>query len=156
MKPPEVAEIHRSICESGQCEFLDRIDYTDPCAFCPNGHFGRHEQTGCKESAQDLSQRAPLKKRGPSMRAPGDVLAYVIWKVTGEMVGFCGACGDRVQKMNLWGWPGCMARKEEIIGWLIEEAGKRGHKITKRRVVSLLAAALKSRQQFKKKAKSRR
>jgi hypothetical protein len=41
-KPPEVAQAHRDICGRVNCEYLDKIDYSDPCSFCPNGHFPRY------------------------------------------------------------------------------------------------------------------
>lgn len=36
------ARVRRNICEAAKCPHLDTIDYTDPCAVCPAGHWGKH------------------------------------------------------------------------------------------------------------------
>lgn len=59
-KPPEVAQIHREICERENCKYLDKIDYDNPCSFCPNGHFGRYEMIGCKDQNQLPVIKQPL------------------------------------------------------------------------------------------------
>jgi hypothetical protein len=43
MIPSTVIQIRRELC---QCK---GVNHADPCAVCPNGHFGRYEQTGCDD-----------------------------------------------------------------------------------------------------------
>lgn len=46
--PYEVVEIRHELCN---CE---GVNHADPCAACPNGHFGRYEQTGCEDGTQQF------------------------------------------------------------------------------------------------------
>jgi hypothetical protein len=48
MIPPTVIQIRRELCH---CE---GVNHADPCAACPNGHFGRYEQTGCDDGTQKI------------------------------------------------------------------------------------------------------
>lgn len=48
MMPQEVISIRRDLCK---CE---GVNYSDPCAACPNGHFGRYEETGCADGTQEM------------------------------------------------------------------------------------------------------
>jgi hypothetical protein len=92
MKPPEVAQIHREICERENCEYLDKIDYADPCAFCPNGHFGRYELAGCdKEQLQGLCD---------AVAAVAQPIAKGIDAMFGTNIADCGGCKKRQTKLN--------------------------------------------------------
>jgi hypothetical protein len=78
---------------------------------------------------------------------PGDTLHFLIKRVTGaEPVGNC-QCLERMAKMNAWGWFGCWIRRWEIIGWLAEEATKRGHTIPEAEILPLFRAALSELQE---------
>ena len=45
--------------------------------------------------------------------------------------------------MNAWGWMGCWQRRRQIVGWVVEEARRRGHDIRGSQVLSLLRAAVR-------------
>jgi hypothetical protein len=45
--------------------------------------------------------------------------------------------------MNSWGWWGCWRNRAIIIGWLCEEAARRGHPVTPGDMGDLLRAAFK-------------
>lgn len=57
---------------------------------------------------------------------PGDCLHKAILRWVGEgPTRECG-CTDRINQMNAWGASGCREHLGEIVGWLEEEAKKRG------------------------------
>lgn len=89
-KPREVAQIHREICERQNCEYLDKINYADPCASCPNGHFGRYEQTGCEE----------MRGLGDLVAKVAQPIAHGLDVIIGTNIANCGGCGKRQQKLN--------------------------------------------------------
>jgi hypothetical protein len=76
---------------------------------------------------------------------PGAVFSTVIFKITGQHTANCGVCGRRKAQMNKWGWLGCLRPKNRktIIGWLCEEAGKRGHQIDGSKMLALFKAAIR-------------
>jgi hypothetical protein len=141
MKPQHVADIHRGLCAKANCPHLDKINYMDPCRGCPLGHFPPYQRSGCEKQEKPPRYKKPRPQKRPAPR-PGDILALVIKKVTGEAAG-CGPCSVWVKKMNDWGWRECWHHRGEIIDRLIEEAARRGHTITKRKMWSLFAAAWK-------------
>jgi len=49
MKPVQVAQIHRDICRREKCPHLEALNFNDPCAACPEGHWGRYEIAGCED-----------------------------------------------------------------------------------------------------------
>jgi hypothetical protein len=148
MKPLEVAELHRELCQREGCEFLDKINYNDECASCPNRHFGKYSTAGCEDE-----NRPPPPTFIPTLRAsdpglqppaialnePGDMLAWVIHKLTGAIP--CGACDARRKQMNEWGWAGCTLHLGTIVRWITEEARKRGHEVDRLVIFSLIRAA---------------
>ncbi len=44
MKPSSVAAVHREICSRAACRHLQTIDFNDPCAACPEGHWGPYQR----------------------------------------------------------------------------------------------------------------
>jgi len=59
-------------------------------------------------------------------KGPGDFLHDAILAWVGEgPTRECG-CTDRIDMMNAWGPAGCREHLDEIVGWLAEEATKRG------------------------------
>lgn len=149
MKPPEVADIHREICEREGCEFLDRLDYHDECAACPNGHWGRYGAVECAGDPKPFDAArtpspVPPEVTGLSVIAkPGDLMAAIIFKVTGQRSGMCGPCAERVRQMNEWGWFRCWLNRKTILRWLAEEAAKRGHPIEEAKLTELLKIAFR-------------
>jgi hypothetical protein len=93
------------------------------CNYCPNvrrpsagvavcGITGRptSEHAGAAECPHPDGSRftgepTPTPTRRPG---PGDAMAGLIKLVTLGRVAPCGACGSRRQKMNAWGWRGCL------------------------------------------------
>jgi hypothetical protein len=64
-----------------------------------------------------------------AIKGPGDFLHDAILKWIGEgPTRECG-CTDRINQMNGWGSAGCSEHLEEIVGWMMEEAKKRGWKM---------------------------
>ena len=61
------------------------------------------------------------RRRGPG---PGTVLKAVLRKLGFHATQEC-KCSDRAHQMNHWGPSGCREHRDEIVGWLVEEAKKR-------------------------------
>lgn len=72
---------------------------------------------------------------------PGDLLANLIHTVTGQHIGSCGICRQRMGQMNEWGWWGSWKNRKLIIGWICKEAAARGHPISEAAVRPLLVVA---------------
>lgn len=53
-------------------------------------------------------------------------------------------CEARAHRMNLWGCEGCEQRLDTIVGWLKEEAGRRGLPFVRPAAVALVRAAIRS------------
>ncbi len=134
--PLAVVEIRKNLCQ-GKCD----VDPTDPCASCPNGHWGRYTVQGCEGGIRPTVEE-PQLRIGSTFR-PGEIFSLVIFKITGQKTANCGICGQRKMQMNRWGWWGCWKNRKVLTGWLIEEAKKRGHDINEDSALSLLKAALK-------------
>ena len=83
----------------------------------------------------------PLVTRG-YIPKPGDVLRNLIHSITGKMPTNNCSCAERVRRMNEWGWVGCLLHKDTIIGWLSDEARKRGHALSDDSAFELLKAGL--------------
>lgn len=88
VKPQSVAEAHREICESAKCEFKDRLKYYDPCARCPNGHWGQY--IVCPEVAG----------LGDRVAAVAQPIARALDKFLGTDIQHCGSCEKRRQMLN--------------------------------------------------------
>jgi hypothetical protein len=76
---------------------------------------------------------------------PGDMFSWIIKKITGESP--CWRCQERIQQMNKWGWMECWRQQQVIIGWLVDEARRRGHVITYKVATDMLLAAWKEYRQ---------
>jgi|GEM_PF-6799746 hypothetical protein len=76
----------------------------------------------------------------PRRAEPGDLLAAVIHAISGERA--CVPCDRRRRTMNGWGWWGCWRRRATIVGWILEEASKRGHAVDGSRARALFRAAI--------------
>lgn len=104
-----------------------------------NGVLIEHTIDGVAQPLSDVQYKGATGTRPPK---PGDLLARIIKKITGETGGRC-ACNAHKAQMNKWGWWGCWRERKTIIGWLCEEAAKRGHPIDKASAMALFKAALK-------------
>lgn len=89
MMPPEVIEIRHELCK---CE---GVNHADPCATCPNGHFGRYEQTGC-----DDPERVVSTGLGDKIATVAQPVARTIDRVLGTNVAGCGGCKQMQQNLN--------------------------------------------------------
>jgi len=78
-----------------------------------------------------------------SLARPGDLLAWMIHRVTGVNPGPYCSCRQRQQQMNEWGWIGCLRNRATILAWIGDEAGKRGHVLGRAAAIDLLRAAFR-------------
>ncbi len=62
---------------------------------------------------------------------PGDWLHIAILKWVGKGPTWKCGCKDRINQMNAWGPDGCREHLDEIVGWMLEEAEKRGWRSAK-------------------------
>jgi len=62
---------------------------------------------------------------------PGDCLCRAIERWSGEEPKLSCGCRSRIARMNAWGPDGCRKHLDEIVGWLVEEATKRGWRSAK-------------------------
>lgn len=76
-------------------------------------------------------------------RGPGSLLTRIISDVTGETGTAQCRCVERRRAMNSWGWVGCWRRRRQIVGWIVEEARRRGHDVRGNHVLQLLKAAVR-------------
>lgn len=90
-----------------------------------------------KDSAR-LCKSGEHRVLGPR---PGDLFSRIIHKITGRYALTCGRCNTRMGIMNSWGWWGCWRRRQEILGWLAEEAATRGHRVESDKLWTLFQAA---------------
>jgi hypothetical protein len=133
----QIAYSRREQCFKEGCEYLDRLDYNDSCAFCPNGHF----ETFCchDKRVQEISE-APVKRR-KYLAKPGDALSLAIRKIIG--VHPCGACLACITEMNNQGWWWCWRNRKVISKRLAGEARRRGHEIDDDSALDLIKAAFR-------------
>lgn len=92
-----------------------------------------------KDSAR-LCKSSENRVLGPR---PGDLFSSIIHKITGRYALTCGRCLNRMGLMNQWGWWGCWRRRQEILGWITEEAAGRGHVVASDKLWTLFRAAWK-------------
>lgn len=71
--------------------------------------------------------------------SPGSILHDLIYKATGEQPTTLAEkvdpndpkppcqCQSRMQQMDVWGWRGCWEHRDEICGWLAENAKRLGY-----------------------------
>jgi hypothetical protein len=142
-----VARVHRNICAEANCSFLDKLNYSDPCIGCPEGHFGVYQVEGCEDRSHVNSIVAPSDARdtpaADHLLQPGDLFSTIILNITGKSIQNCGVCRERKRAMNKWGWWKCWLNRKIIIGWLCEEAAKRGHGIGGSEMLGLFKAAFR-------------
>lgn len=70
MKPAAVAAIHRSICERAQCNHLATLNFEDPCASCPNKHWGIYSRKDCDDPAREIPTSQPLNHSTAQLPSP--------------------------------------------------------------------------------------
>jgi hypothetical protein len=87
MIPKGVVEIRRELCKRTKCE----ADFENPCAVCPNGHWGRYENTGCDEQGTGL---------GDVVASIAQPIAKGLDKILGTDIQNCGGCKQRREKLN--------------------------------------------------------
>jgi hypothetical protein len=141
MKPDYVARLQRSICAREHCEYLDKINYRDPCAACPNGHWGQYEASKCQDGTSPIE--APnLNGLFPQSSGPGTELKDLLHKFGFTPAKQC-KCAQHITEMNAKGIQWCEDNIPVITGWLREEAARAklpffetGAKIIIRRAIS--------------------
>jgi hypothetical protein len=99
-----VAKIRRNACVRNGCEFLATLDYSDPCASCPAGHFGPFLSKGCD-----------AHKRGDRIGKIAQPIARAIDKVAGTNITGCGGCKKMKARLNA-GVPLHRAIKLRLLG----------------------------------------
>lgn len=62
----------------------------------------------------------------PTTRGPGNYLHDTIQRWVGESPTDGCQCSSRIEQMNAWGPQGCREHLDEIVGWLLDEAHRRG------------------------------
>ena len=67
----------------------------------------------------------------PAARGPGDYLHNAILRWVGESPTEDCQCRSRIAQMNAWGPQGCREHLDEIVGWLLDEAQRRGWRTAK-------------------------
>lgn len=92
--------------------------------------------------AQSRAAAPPPPPNPPSLKQPGDLLAFVIHEVTEEFM--CGGCDQRRKLMNGWGWMGCMQNVSTIYGWLKVECEKRKLDVKKLKILEALVKAIRT------------
>lgn len=105
-----------------------------------------------KRMAEDQSRRAArlakiesdpnYKRPRPKPRGPGDLVKIVLDKM-GYASGFNCGCRQFSEKMNRWGWRGCVRNRREIIEWFTAKAKEQKIPIEGGGVWSLIRAGLK-------------
>lgn len=94
-----------------------------------------------RHSIAQSAEQQPAKPG--SLAQPGDLLAWIIGRITGIAPGPNCSCKARQRQMNEWGWLGCFKNRATIIAWIGDEAGKRGHAIGRSAAIDLMRAAVR-------------
>lgn len=103
------------------------------------------------EADQKIHCREPNRVIGPR---PGNMFSAVIHKITGRYALTCGECQQRMHLMNQWGWWKCWKNRQIIQNWLVQEAEKRGHRVTGAQMLDLFRAAWREIHSHRKSLKS--
>lgn len=111
---PLIAIIRREICLAAHCPHQTGLRYDDPCAACPAGHWGVYDKRACENAPPKPSSLRPPR--------PGEYLARLLTRLTGETASPHCSCHARATQMDTWGWWGCLAHRSEILSWLLEAA----------------------------------
>lgn len=77
-------------------------------------------------------------------RGPGAELKRLLARWLGVKDSQGCRCDARAHKMNLWGCDGCEQRLDTIVGWLRDEAGRRGLPFFKPAASALVRAAIRA------------
>jgi hypothetical protein len=122
-KPHRVAITHRHICYLAKCQYLDKINYEDPCLVCPEGHFGPWISTGCQDDFVPLPVSESSNFFIPVYydRGPGTELKKLLSKLGFRPAQNC-KCNQHIQEMNMRGIEWCSENIPVITEWLREEA----------------------------------
>lgn len=67
----------------------------------------------------------------PAVRGPGDYLHDAILRWVGESPTDGCQCRSRISQINARGPQGCREHLDEIVGWLLDEAQRRGWRTAK-------------------------
>lgn len=133
-KPESLARVHREICEQAGCRWLDRVDYLDPCAACPAGHWPRYVRKGCENGPRSHPRRL--------WRRPGTLLARWLGRLGIRPNTQCG-CHEKAARMDEWGWLECFHRRQEVLSWLATAAYGLGyHRLRKPSWIALIGVYL--------------
>jgi hypothetical protein len=152
MKPDYVARLHRGICADRKCEYLDKVNYLDECAVCPNGHWGQYNASKCRDDTTPNNGAVPHGSIFFPYHAegPGTELKKLLSKLGLKPSAGC-KCNQRITKMNLDGIEWCEQNIPTILGWLKEEADRArlpffelGAKIIVKRAISNAKRKVKS------------
>jgi hypothetical protein len=115
--PSSVATIRRRICQREKCPHT--LDFADPCAACPAGHWGRYEIRGCEQVVRPGSASPPPPKpeSWPLLLRPMKLLAAPEDRGLGDIVertvGPIGGDAFKAWHQTLFGRScGCVERRE--------------------------------------------
>src|SRR5438045_328497 len=103
MMPQAVSDARRNICQRGRCEHIALLDFPNPCAACPNGHWGVYSRKRCdkpqpsQEPARKFTAaKTPVARTWPIVLLPlkllakegdrgaGDIIARTIGPIGGD------------------------------------------------------------------------
>jgi len=117
--PSTVAEIRRESCKRHRC--YHELDYNDPLAACPEGHFGPWI---FNPAQTPVLPALPSQGETPTT-GPGTILKATLARL-GIKPGPGCKCHARAIVMDKQGPDWCQEHLEEIVGWLKEEAQRAG------------------------------
>jgi hypothetical protein len=84
----------------------------------------------------------PRRARFDDARAPGNVVERVLTKMGYTKVRGCG-CAAMRDRMNEWGWRGCIRRRSEIVAWFLEKAKEQRIVVTPLLVATMLISTMR-------------
>lgn len=96
-----LVDLRRGICERAKCLHLSTLDFADPCAECPAGHWGVYDIIDCKAHIEMIDDCGADEKVQPPKEWPlflrplkllakpedkglGDIIARKIGPIGGE------------------------------------------------------------------------
>jgi len=104
-----------------------------------HARYGYRPTRRCDADPEKPKPPPPAPPRAPTTvaaaRGPGDYLHDAILRWFGESPTAECQCHSRIAQMNAWGPTGCREHLDEIVGWLVDEAQRRGWRIAKLPVV---------------------
>ena len=98
MMPDAVVQVRREICAGANCPHQRKLNFRDPCAECPAGHWGIYSAQGCEH----LFRWVPKRGRGDWIALFAQPIARMIDKLSGGRthVATCGGCKQMQQRLN--------------------------------------------------------